>query len=167
MEDRHMESEKLNGFVVHIYSPGNQIIQTQNNNYYGTVYQTKNENGQNGFSDEQVAKALQACVGKDKVINTKWKWAGAYWCLRWKCYYPVDAKEFCKKIKSLDLGLSDDQDCNYESIRKYCSLSFMDSDPFGKTEIRVSNMEKGTYLICRQIALNLGEELGKTTLLKG
>ena len=69
MEDRHMESEKLNGFVVHIYSPGNQIIQTQNNNYYGTVYQTKNENGQNGFSDEQVAKALQACVGKDKVIN--------------------------------------------------------------------------------------------------
>ena len=54
MEDRHMESEKLNGFVVHIYSPGNQIIQTQNNNYYGTVYQTKNENGQNGFSDEQV-----------------------------------------------------------------------------------------------------------------
>ena len=51
-----MESEKLNGFVVHIYSPGNQIIQTQNNNYYGTVYQTKNENGQNGFSDEQVAK---------------------------------------------------------------------------------------------------------------
>ena len=118
-------------------------------------------------TDDQIARALMACVGKDQVINAKWKWAGAYWCLRWKCYYPVDAKEFCKKIKSLDLGLSDDLDCNYESIRKYCSLSFMDSDPFGKTEIRVSNMEKGTYLICRQIALNLGEELGKTTLLKG
>ena len=162
-----MENENLNGFVVHIYSPGNQIIQTQNNNYYGTVYQGKSEGGQNGFSDEQVSKALLACVGKEKTINAKWKWARAYWCLRWKCYYPVDAKEFCKKIKSLDLGLSDDQDCNYESIRKYCSLSFMDSDPFGKTEIRVSNMEKGTYLICRQIALNLGEELGKTTFLKG
>jgi hypothetical protein len=67
----------------------------------------------------------------------------------------------------LNLGLSDDFDCNYESIRKYCSLSFMDCDPFGKAEIRVSNMEKGTYSVCRQIALNLGEELGKTTLLKG
>ena len=98
MEDRHMESEKLNGFVVHIYSPGNQIIQTQNNNYYGTVYQTKNENGQNGFSDEQVAKALQACVGKDKVINTKWKWAVADWCLRWKCFYPVDLYSVCDQI---------------------------------------------------------------------
>ena len=162
-----MENENLNGFVVHIYSPGNQIIQTQTNNYYGTVYQAKSESAQKGFSDEQVMKALQACVGKDQVINAKWKWAGAYWCLRWKCYYPVDAKEFCKKIKSLNLGLSDDFDCNYESIRKYCSLSFMDCDPFGKAEIRVSNMEKGTYSVCRQIALNLGEELGKTTLLKG
>ena len=112
-------------------------------------------------------KSLQACVGKDKVINTKWKWAGAYWCLRWKCFYPVDPKEFCDKIKRLNLDLSDDQDCSYESIRKYCTLSFMDYDPFGKTEIRVSNMDKGVYSVCRQIALNLGEELGKMTLLKG
>ena len=167
MEGLSMENENLNGFVVHIYSPGNQIIQTQTNNYYGTVYQGKSEGGQNGFSDEQVSKALLACVGKNQMINSKWKWAGAYWCLRWKCYYPVDAKEFCNKIKSLNLGLSDDLDCNYESIRKYCSLSFMDSDPFGKVEIKVSNMDKGTYSVCRQIALNLGEELGKTTLLKG
>ena len=167
MEGLSMENDNLNGFVVHIYSPGNQIIQTQTNIYYGTVYQGKSENHQNGFSDEQVSKALLACVGKDKMINTKWKWAGAYWCLRWKCYYPVDPKEFCKKIKILNLGLSDDLDCKYESIRKYCSLSFMNSDPFGKTEIRVSNMEKGTYSVCRQIASNLREELGKTTLLKG
>ena len=159
-----MENDNSNGFVVHIYSPGNQIIQTQTNNYYGTVYQGKSENGQNGFSDEQVSKALQACVGKEKVINAKWKWAGAYWCLRWKCYYPVDAKEFCKKIKSLDLGLSDDQDCNYESIRKYCSLSFMDCDPFGKSEVKVSNMDKGVYYWCREVALKLAEELGKTSL---
>jgi hypothetical protein len=162
-----MENENLNGFVVHIYSPGNQIIQTQTNNYYGTVYQGKSESAQNGFSDEQVCKALQACVGKDQVINAKWKCAGAYWCLRWKCYYPVDPKEFCDKIKTLGIVFPDDLDCSYENIRKYCSLSFMDSDPFGKTEIRVSNMDKGTYSICRQIALNLGEELGKTTLLKG
>ena len=89
-----MENENLNGFVVHIYSPGNQIIQTQTNNYYGTVYQGKNEGGLIGFSDEQVSKALLACVGKDQVIDTKQKWAGAYWCLRWKCNYPVEAKDF-------------------------------------------------------------------------
>lgn len=37
-----MSNEKNDGkggFVVHVYSAGNQIIQTQTNNYYGTVYQ--------------------------------------------------------------------------------------------------------------------------------
>ena len=113
-----MENDNSNGFVVHIYSPGNQIIQNQTNNYYGTVYQGKSESGQNGFSDEQVGKALLACVGKERVINTKWKWAGAYWCLRWKCYYPVDPKEFCDKIKTLGIVFPDDLDCSYENIRK-------------------------------------------------
>ena len=162
-----MESEKLNGFVVHIYSPGNQIIQTQNNNYYGTVYQTKNENGQNGFSDEQVAKALQACVGKDKVINSKQKWAGAYWCLRWKCNYPVDSQEFCDKINRLNLELPEEFSCSYNNIRRFCKLSFMDCDPFGKSEVKVSNMDRGVYSWCREITLKLAEELGKMSLPTG
>ena len=159
-----MENENLNGFVVHIYSPGNQIIQTQTNNYYGTVYQGKSEGGQNGFSDEQVIKALQACVGKDQVIDTKQKWAGAYWCLRWKCNYPVDPKDFCDKIDRLHLGLPESYDCSYNNIRRFCKLSFMDCDPFGKSEVKVSNMDKGVYYWCREVALKLAEELGKTSL---
>ena len=159
-----MENENLNGFVVHIYSPGNQIIQTQTNNYYGTVYQGKSEGGQNGFSDEQVIKALQACVGKDQMINSKWKWAGAYWCLRWKCNYPVDPKDFCDKIDRLHLGLPENYDCSYNNIRRFCKLSFMDCDPFGKSEVKVSNMDKGVYYWCREVALKLAEELGKTSL---
>ena len=76
------------GFVVHVYTSGNQIIQTQNNNYYGTVYQGGSGAGNRSFSDEQVAKALMTCVGKDKVIDCKWKWVGAYWYLRWANQYP-------------------------------------------------------------------------------
>lgn len=159
-----MENENSNGFVVHIYSPGNQIIQHQTNNYYGTVYQGKVENAQNGFSDEQVSKALLVCVGKDKLIDTKQKWAGAYWCLRWKCNYPVDAKDFCDKIDGLHLGLPVEYGCCYNNIRRFCNLSFMDCDPFGKSEVKVSNMDKGVYFWCREIALKLAEELGKTCL---
>ena len=43
------------GFVVHVYTSGNQIIQTQNNNYYGTVYQGGSGAGNRSFSDEQIA----------------------------------------------------------------------------------------------------------------
>lgn len=156
------------GFVVHVYSPGNQIIQTQNNNYFGTVYQGKSmDQGKNGFSDEQIVQALTACVSKDKIINNKQKWAGAYWCLRWKCNYPVDIKEFCKKIDSLHLVLPEDLNCDYNNIRRFCTLSFMEYDPFGKDEVKVSTMDKTIYWWCREVAFKIAEELGKSYLPKG
>ena len=76
------DNQQSGGFVVHVYSPGNQIIQTQNNNYYGPVYQGKSETANNSFTDEQISKALLACIGEDRVINNMRRWAGAYWCLR-------------------------------------------------------------------------------------
>ena len=81
-----------------------------------------NEDG-DAYSDKQVAEALEACVGKGQVIDAKWKWAGVYWYLRWTCNYPVDAKEFCKKIGSLEMDIPAEYDCSYESIRKICTLS--------------------------------------------
>lgn len=160
------QQQPSGSFVVHVYSPGNQIIQTQNNNYYGTVYQGKPETDHNSFSDAHVSQALLACVGKDKVINNMRKWAGAYWCLRWKCCYPVDIKEFCNKIDSLKLDLPADLKCDYNNIRKFCKLSFMEYDLFGKAEVKVSNMDKEVYSWCREVAMKLAEELGKAYLPK-
>ena len=72
-QEENNQQPQQGGFVVHVYSPGNQIIQTQNNNYYAPGYYNKGDVSQNGFSDEQIAKALVACVGKGKVIDNKWK----------------------------------------------------------------------------------------------
>ena len=157
-------NQQSGGFVVHVYSPGNQIIQTQNNNYYGPVYQGKAETESNSFTDDQIGKALLACVGEGRVINIKQKWAGAYWCLRWKCNYPVDIKEFCTKIEKLKLGLSKDLECDYNNIRRFCKLSFMEYDPFAQAEVKVSTMDKDVYSWCREVALKLAEELGKAYL---
>ena len=159
--------QQAGGFVVHVYSPGNQIIQTQNNNYYGPVYQGKGETENNSFTDDQISKALLACVGEGRVINIKQKWAGAYWCLRWKCNYPVDIKEFCTKIEKLKLGLSKDLECDYNNIRRFCKLSFMEYDPFAQAEVKVSTMDKEVYSWCREVALKLAEELGKAYLPQG
>ena len=120
----------------------------------------------NGYGDEQVAQALMACVGDDKVINNMRKWAGAYWCLRWKCNYPVDIKEFCTKIDGLKLDLPDHLKCEYNNIRKFCKLSFMDCDPFGKAEVKVSSMDRDVYSWCREVAMKIAEELGKIYLPK-
>ena len=156
------DAQKDDGFCINVYSPGNFIAKT-------ITIGTLNMGGQtdsNGFSDEQIAKALMACVGDDKVIGNMRRWAGAYWCLRWKCGYPVDIKEFCNKIDSLKLDVPDNLKCDYNNIRKFCKLSFMDYDPFGKAEVKVSNMDKDVYCWCREVALKLAEELGKLYLPK-
>ena len=114
------------------------------------------------YSDKQVAQALEACVGKGLVVDAKWKWAGVYWYLRWTCNYPVDAKDFCTKINSLELDIDDDYECSYESIRKICTLSFMDEDARRMDVVRVSKNDQGMFSQCREIALKLAEELSRT-----
>ena len=156
------DMEKDDGFCINVYSPGNLIAKT-------ITIGTLNMGGlseQNGFDDEQIGKALLACVGDDKVINNMRKWAGAYWCLRWKCNYPVDIKEFCTKIDSLKLAVPDHLKCDYDNIRRICKLSFMEYDPFGKAEVKVSSMDREVYSWCREVALKLAEELGKAFLPK-
>jgi hypothetical protein len=117
-----------------------------------------------GYNDKQVAQALEACVGKGRVIDAKWKWAGVYWYLRWTCNYPVDAKDFCQKIRSLELDIPADYECSYESIRKICTLSFMDCDARRMDIVRVSKNDQGMFSQCREIALKLAEELGNSYL---
>ena len=122
-----------------------------------------NEDG-DAYSDKQVARALEACVGKGRVIDAKWKWAGVYWYLRWTCNYPVDAKDFCQKIRSLELDIPADYECSYENIRKICTLTFMDFDARRMDVVRVSKSDQGMFSQCREIALKLAEELGISSL---
>ena len=116
------------------------------------------------YSDEQVATALEACAGKGMVIDAKWKWAAVYWYLRWTCNYPVDAKEFCQKIRSLDMDIAAEYECSYESIRKICTLSFMNYDPRYMDVVRVSKNDQSMFSQCREIVLKLADELAKTGL---
>ena len=122
-----------------------------------------NEEG-DAYSDKQVAQVLEACAGKGLVIDAKWKWAGAYWLLRWACNYPVDAKEFCQKIRSLEMDIAAEYECSYESIRKICTLSFMDYDPRRMDSVRVSKNDQGMFSQCREIVLKLVDEFSKTSL---
>jgi hypothetical protein len=122
-----------------------------------------NDDG-DAYNDKQVAQVLEANAGKGLIIDAKWKWAGAYWLLRWACNYPVDAKEFCQKIKSLNLDIPTDYECSYESIRKICTLSFMDYDPRRMDTVRVSKNDQSMFSQCREIVLKLVDEFGKSVL---
>lgn len=160
------ENRQSVGFVVQVYSPGNQIIQTQNNNYYGPVYQCKSDTENNGFTDEQIARALTACVGRHKVIDCKWKWVGAYWYLRWACRFPVDVKDFCKRIDDMNLNIMENYRCEYRNIREMATLSFISQDATKMNKVLPRKDDEKVFAYCREVAQKLAEELGKTYLLK-
>ena len=77
------------GFCIKVYSPGNFIAKEITIN--GGVHLGNNP-ATGGFTDEQIARALAACVGKGKVIDNKQKWAGAYWYLRWACWITIRSR---------------------------------------------------------------------------
>ena len=109
-----------------------------------------------------MTKALVSIVGKDKPINSKARWAGALWWLRWGCNYPSSAREFCERIKKLPLPDGLDFRCEYDSIRRTARLSFMDEDPRHMDKVRYSEMDKQDFMQAREVALALEGALRRT-----
>ena len=155
--------EQDDGFCIKVYSPGNFIAKEITIN--GGVHLGTNT-AAGGFTDEQIAKALAACVGKGKVIDFKQKWAGAYWYLRWACNYPVDVQKFCENVKSLPYDKPLEIACEYNNIRRLCTCSFMDYDVRDIEKVKVSSMDRDVYSWCREVTMKIAEELGKTYLPK-
>ena len=157
------DTEFDDGFCIKVYSPGNFIANEITFN--GNVYLGSNTTT-GGFSDEQIAQALAACVGKGKVIDNKQKWAGAYWYLRWECNFPVDAQKFCSRVKDLPFDKELEYQCEYRNIRELTTLSFMDQDPRKMEKVQYSKNDEKVFSQCREVALKLAEELGKAYLPK-
>jgi hypothetical protein len=163
-----MDKNDKGGFNVHVYSPGNMFA--NNITFEAPVYIGGGNNPikQNGFTDENIKNALMNIVGEKKPIDTQWKWAGAYWYLRWACKYPVDMQKFCDKVNGLLYeGEKWGVECKYESVRKYYTLSFMSEDACKMENVRYSRSDEQVFQILREIALQLAEELGKSYLSNG
>ena len=114
------------------------------------------------YSEKQVADALLNVVGKNKVIDNKQKWAGAYWLLRWECNYPVKPLDFCQKIEQLPFSRELAIKCDYNNIRSLSTLSFMNQDARCLEAVICPKSEKSIFLQMRSVVIELEKELEKT-----
>ena len=74
--------------------------------------------------------------------------------------------EFCERVKKLPFEKPLEITCDYNNIRRFCICSFMDYDARDIEKVKVSSMDQDIFSWCREIALKLAEELGKTYLPK-
>ncbi len=135
-----------------------QVNTIQNQNNYCLE---KKETKQEGYTDKEVANALVNIIGKGKPIDTKGKWAGALWMLRWECNYPARAQEFCERIKQLPLPDGLEFPCEYNNIRLLATLSFMNEDPRQMEKVRYSANDEKVFFQMKEVAVALGQELRK------
>ena len=156
--------------IINVY-PGATI----NNLYVNSrVVKQANETFQNNsaankqptasYSDGQIARALSNIVGKGKAIDSKQKWAGALWLLHWACNYPVNAKLACERVNSLPFERELEYGCDYNNIRPFTTLSFMNEDPRQMDAVRYSKNDESVFLQMRQVVIALQEELQKQTI---
>ena len=144
--------------LVYVASGAQHVNTIQNQNNY---CHEKKETKQEGYTDKEVANALVNIIGKGKPIDTKGKWAGALWMLRWECNYPARAQEFCERIKQLPLPDGLEFPCEYNNIRLLATLSFMNEDPRQMEKVRYSANDEKVFFQMKEVAVALGQELRK------
>ncbi len=151
------------GFTVNVYSPGNMFANTIT--FEGTVnIGGNNLSEQFGYTDEQIAQAIEKICGDGKPLDIQKKWAAVYWYLRWQCNFPVKGSDFCERIKMLPFTKQLDPECNYDGFRKYVKLSFMEQDARNLNSVKPSRNDEEFFSECRRVVIALSQELGKAAL---
>ena len=130
-----------------------------NGNYYDQRGGTPAGNVK--YNDEQVAQALENIVGKGKAIDTKQKWAGAVWFLRWTCNYPQNARQACERINRLPFSRELEYTCDYNNIRALTTLSFLNENPAQMDAVRYSKGDEQAFFQLREVVVALQDELLK------
>lgn len=117
--------------------------------------------GHEEATDEQVARAIEAINGSGKPLNTKQRWAGVHWLLRWAYNYPAKPQEFCERVAQLPLPADLEYKCDYRNIRELSTLSFMNQDPREMDKVKPSKNDEQVFYQLREVALALMAELQK------
>lgn len=160
-----LEKPQQHGGIYNYFSGAtiNNLVINGNMTKNGPENYNSNQEKKNTYSDTQIAQALSRIVGKGKAIDTKQKWAGALWLLRWECDYPSRAFDFCERIKSLPLPEDLEISCEYNNIRPLSTLSFMNEDPRYMDSVKYSKNDEAVFFQMREVVNALQRELQNTT----
>ena len=180
LERLHQADHHHGGNIINIYASGSQHVDRVEKQYIYALERPlprplPREGGENGeerlkgggemregYSDVQIARAIEAICGDGKALDTKQKWAGVHWLLRWECNFPAKAQEFCERISRLPLPDNLPIRCEYNNIRPLATLSFLNNDPRDGESIKYSKNDETAYVQLREVALALYDELRKT-----
>lgn len=162
LERLHQADHHHGGNIINIYASGSQHVDRVENQYIDSPPRPlsfKEGERRAVYSDEQIARAIEAICGDGKALDTKQKWAGVHWLLRWECNYPARPKEFCDRIATLPLPDNLAYKCDYRNIREISTLSFLNEDPRQMEAVKYSKHDEPLFFQLREVVQALQREL--------
>ncbi len=155
--------QKDDGFTIKVYGSGNFIAKDMKFEGPINIGTGSDNTNHQSYTDEQIARAIEAIAGKDKPLNSKQLWGAVYWCLRWYCNFPVKGSEFCERVEKLPFSGKIEPECELDNFRKFLNLSFMNQNCRELDDIKPSKMDKTVFTQYRTVVIALVEELQKTS----
>lgn len=132
------------------------------NNAPSTYNEGSVQNSVSHYGAADVAQALAAISGPGRPLDQKRKWAAVYWLLRWQCNYPVDLRLFCQRISELPQAQQLPVACDYNNMRAWATLGFMNQDARRMDEVKPSRQDEQVFCQCREVVLALQQALDDT-----
>ncbi len=158
MEERNKPD---GGITINVNSSGNFFAKTMNFTAPVNIGggETKSVERQEGYTDEQIAAAIEAICGEGKPLDKKQKWAGVHWLLRWECNFPAKPKDFIERLSRLPLPDDLPVKCEYRNIREISTLAFMNEDPRQLESVKYSKNDEQVFFQMREVVRALAAEL--------
>ncbi len=142
----------------------NMVMNQTSNNMFSDNGNTESDDQQEHgkeriYSDAEVARAIETICGDGLPLNSKKRWGGVYWYLRWACNYPVNIADFCRRVKGLPFSGVLAYDCDYNNLRPWGTVSFMNQDARQLDMVKPSKMDEPAFYDCRTVVTALQNAL--------
>jgi hypothetical protein len=114
---------------------------------------------------EQLARALEANIGKGRAIDSQRAWLGACLLLGWKYGFPRNLQDCCRQVNQLPVDWTRvEYPCKYDNIRMFGSYKFVKEPVDDWPKLIPRDDERSVFVKCLDVSQELEKSIEQTML---
>ena len=154
-----MSNEELNDLLAKVAASAKQVNILTGDHASAPYYEAGAEPAKSKATDEQIANAIAAINGKDKILKHQKAFLGICCYLTSTQKWPNNLEACANRVALLDPKGEWFCSCKWESIRKLLVLKFAKKDYSEWNEYKPNESELSIFRECRDVARAFEQQL--------
>lgn len=154
-----MSNEELNDLLAKVAASAKQVNILTGDHASSPYYEAGAEPAKSKATDEQIANAIAAINGKDKILKHQKAFLGICCYLTSTQKWPNNLEACANRVALLDPKGEWYCSCKWESIRKFSRYSFALTDYDEWEDFKPNSTENDLFIECRDVARALDQQL--------